>query len=352
VLDCIVDEALLNTDFLIPFWHSYVDDHITAIPEDKIQQVLDKLHEFDPKIKFTCEMESGQQLNYLDVTIHRSDEGKMITNWYHKPMASNRLLNFYSNHPQRMKFNVAKSFIRKIFRLSHKNFWKNNLLRIKSILKRNNYPDKIIDKLIRDVQCHKSRTGTDSYAYLSTNHTNLTTNLTANQTTQASQFSSLAYIPGLSESISNTCKEFVPEVQLAMRPHFKNSSMFTNLKSNIPRDEKSGVVYKIECADCSAVYIGETKQKLGARKNQHQYDCRKNVTKNSSALAIHANEQSHSFDFDNAKILKCERNKLKLQIQEVNQIIIHEKTACNKKTDKKDYTNAYINLIKTKDKNY
>ena len=63
---------------------------------------------------------------------------------------------------------------------------------------------------------------------------------------------------------------------------------------------------------------------------------------------MHANEKGHNFDFDQAKILKTEQNKIKLQIHEVNQIIIHEGTACNKKTDKKEYTNTYINLIKNR----
>ena len=308
------------------------------------------MHKFDNNIKFTFEIEnSQQQLNYLDLSINlsRFDDGKLITNWYHKQIASNRLLNFYLNHPQRMKFNVVKSFIRRVFRLSHKNFWNENLLRIKTILNRNNYPLTVVNKLIREVRCHKAQTGTESYAYLSVNKTS---NQTMNQS-RVAQFSSLAYIPGLSESISNTCKNFVPDVKLAMRPHLKNNSMFSNLKSKIPQDEKSGVVYKIDCADCQAVYIGETTQKLGTRKNQHMYDCRKDVTKNSTALAIHTSEQSHRFDFDNTKILKNEKNKLKLQIQEINQIVIHENTACNKKTDKKDYTNTYINLIKDKDKN-
>lgn len=57
-------------------------------------------------------------------------------------------------------------------------------------------------------------------------------------------------------------------------------------------------------------------------------------------------ENKHSFKFDEAKILVNERNKTKLQIHEVNQIIKFESNACNDKTDKKDYTNTYFNLIK------
>ena len=341
----IIDEALLKIEFLTPFWYSYVDDHITAIPEDKIDDVLNALHDFDPNIKFTYEIEEQQRLNYLDLSIYRNSTGGIMTNWYHKPIASNRLLNFYSNHPHKMKMNVAKAFIRKVFRVSHKSFWESNLLRIKEILSKNNYPEKLINKLISEVRCRKARTGTDSYAYLSINNTTAPKE-DANHTMQPQRFASLTYVPDLSESISKTFRHFVPDIKMAMRPHHKNNKMFANLKSKIPKDEKSGLVYKIDCADCEAVYIGETTQKFGMRKYQHKCDCKKQITKNSSALAMHAKENGHNFNFDEAKILKTERNKLKLQIHEVNQIIIHEDIACNKKTDKKEYTNTYINLIK------
>jgi len=245
-----------------------------------------------------------------------------------------------------MKINVVKGFIRKVFRVSHKSFWEGNLRRIRDVLAKNNYPDNLIQKLISDVRNCKARSGTDSYAYLSTNITTIPNSTqVADNTMQPQRYASLTYVPELSESISKTFQHFVPEVKMAMRPQHKNSSLFANLKSKIPQYEKSGVVYKINCADCNAVYIGETIQKFGTRKYQHKCDCNKQITKNSSALAMHATANKHNFDFEGAKILKTERNKLKLQIHEVNQIIIHEDTACNKKTDKKDFTNTYVNLI-------
>lgn len=344
-MDTIIDEAMLKLDFIPAFWCSYVDDHITAVPEDKIKQVADALHAFDEKIKFTFEVEQEKRLDYLDVSLHRDDSGKVITNWFHKPIASNRLLNFYSNHPKQMKFNVAKSFIRKIFQMSHKEFWTTNLQRIHEVLHKNNYPENVIKSLIAQVMKKKPIDASSSYAFLSrTRVGDETTNNDANNT--VNQYSSVAYVPGLSESISKCCKEFAPNLQLAMRPYKKNLSMFTNLKSRIKDDDKSGLVYKIECADCDAVYIGETIQKFGKRKGQHKNDCTKPLNKFSTALAKHARNKKHQFKFDDGKIMKREKNKTKLQIQEVNQIIKFESVACNEKTDKKDYTNAYINLIK------
>lgn len=92
---------------------------------------------FDVNIKFTYEKEDAMnnEINYLDVTVKRHHDGVISTNWYHKSMASNRLLNFYSAHPRRMKFNTAKNFIRKVFAFSHKSHWKENLVRAKIIFR-------------------------------------------------------------------------------------------------------------------------------------------------------------------------------------------------------------------------
>lgn len=49
------------------------------------------------------------------------------------------------------------------------------------------------------------------------------------------------------------------------------------------------------------------------------------------------------FQFDGVKILV---NKTKLQIEKVNQIIRFEKTSCNDKNNKMDFSNNYFNLIK------
>lgn len=63
-------------------------------------------------------------------------------------------------------------------------------------------------------------------------------------------------------------------------------------------------------------------------------------------VARHAIENKPHFQFDGVEVLVNERNKAKLQIEEVSQIIKYESTACNDKSDKKDYSNNYYNLIK------
>lgn len=116
--------------------------------------------------------------------------------------------------------------------------------------------------------------------------------------------------------------------------------LFTNLKQKIPKTELSGCVYRIDCNDCPSCYIGETVQKLGARIKQHE------SLKEKTALKQHCDSKNHQFNFNDVKILKRERNKKRLQIQEVNHIVRNDNVTCNFKSDSQHIAPVYCNLIK------
>lgn len=112
-----------------------MDDHLVLCREEIIIVVLHHLNSFHPLIKFAHETEIGVSINYLDLTISRQNG----TNWYTKP-ASNRILNFYSAHPRHMIRNVAIYFAMKVFNYSDPQFHQNNMLRVREILMKNNFP--------------------------------------------------------------------------------------------------------------------------------------------------------------------------------------------------------------------
>jgi hypothetical protein len=93
------------------------------------------------------EPEVEGKLPYLDVELMRQDDGRILTKWYSKEMASNRMLNYQSNHPLQQKLNVASNLIKRVCDLTTINPPKENLPVIKNILVKNNYPDSLINKL-------------------------------------------------------------------------------------------------------------------------------------------------------------------------------------------------------------
>jgi len=60
-----------------------------------------------PTLKFTVECETNNQINFLDVTIHRTP-----TNWrfavYRKPTFTDTLIPYTSNHPTQHKHTTVR----------------------------------------------------------------------------------------------------------------------------------------------------------------------------------------------------------------------------------------------------
>lgn len=109
----------------------------------------------------------------------------------------------------------------------------------------------------------------------------------------------------------------------------------------------SGVVYLINCDDCPKCYIGETKNRLETRVDQHIASCREPIIKTPSALAFHSKTTGHKFNFelDKIGILQRERYKSRLMVQEAHHIIQNEDRACNLKSDSAHISPVYYNLI-------
>jgi hypothetical protein len=81
-------------------YYRYVDDillffytHIT-----NIQGVLQEFNTVHPKLQFTLEEEVNNRLNFLDITIIRSNDS-IQSNIYRKPMATNTFIPADSCHP-------------------------------------------------------------------------------------------------------------------------------------------------------------------------------------------------------------------------------------------------------------
>lgn len=118
----------------------YVDDSLWIIDKQAGKQAFDILNSFHPKIKFTLEEESSEGINFLDITITRLN-GQPITNWYKKPFASFRLLNYYSSHNKTCIRETCKAFVRSVLNLSHESLFAANKHLLIDILRVNNIPE-------------------------------------------------------------------------------------------------------------------------------------------------------------------------------------------------------------------
>ncbi len=365
VIEDIVDKTIQEMGLAPDFWSTYVDDHITSVPENMPEQILNKLNSFDEDVQFTMVTQDQQNksIEFLDLTVYNKGE-KLITKWYHKPIASNRILNFYSGHPKNMVMNVAKSFVRRVFTLSHRTFNEDNRRKIKEILTKNNFPAKTIENVIQQIWNSPRRNNSQqppsneiSYPFLNDTTIGLNTTTDLANTTivnhqptnqqERKKYAGMSYVPGLSEQISKKLKEFAPNLTIAPRPPEKVSKLFSDMKQKLSPGQCSCVVYGIPCGNCPLWYFGETTWSVNNRcKLGHQKDLRNIKSKpKATALVHHTNTTKHQFNFDGKKVMKNVRSRRTLKIHEANQIIMNEHKAVNFKKDSEHVSPEFYNLI-------
>ena len=112
----------------------------------------------------------------------------------------------------------------------------------------------------------------------------------------------------------------------------------TKGKDKTPRDMQTNCVYKVECADCFATYVGQTKRRLHIRNYEHQHSPR-------SVINNHCTSLNHKFEFGKIKVLDIESNTRKRQISEMLEIGL-SKNSINQQTDIRKLHTPYCSLFK------
>lgn len=149
-MDRAVERLLANIP-TISFIKVFVDDTMVAMNNKDIPKALHVLNSFQKdKVRFTVELENdNQSINFLNTTLTRQ-RTRIITNWYRKPFASGRLVNYYSSHKSSTILATAAAFIRTILALSSPEHFAANRLKVIDTLRLNSFPEDIISFLVHD----------------------------------------------------------------------------------------------------------------------------------------------------------------------------------------------------------
>lgn len=306
----------------------YVDDIFAIVKKDAITDTLNTLNSFHSQIQFTMEKENNNRLPYLDVTIIR--QGNLLKlDWYQKPTASGRLINFYSKHPKRVIINTATNFIRRVLNISDKEYHKTNINKIKDILTMNDFPYKTINDLIKKTKNYIPKDEPPKI------------------------YKGITYIPGLSERIKGSNIYDTDKFNLAPKTNNTLNKLFHNTKSKLKKEEKSNVIYKIECDGdgsniCPKVYVGTTKTKLKTRLSSHKSDLKAldKPLEQKTALAAHCAQNNHKPNFNTVKILQEETNYSRRFTLEMLHIIdVPAQKRLNYKQDVERCAHIYRHLV-------
>jgi len=242
----------------------------------------------------------GDIISFLDLTLIKKDNA-LTFDWFRKPSFSGRFLNFHSHHPFPHKRSTIYSLIDRVIQLSHPDFHKNNFDHIIRILLDNGYPLELIFTSIR------RRLYTRSY-----------TNVSRDRKEVEKPTHLYFTIPYVS-SVANKFIQFFKNItfcKLAFSCSNKLNRFIKVHKDALPISSLSNVVYQINCMDCDATYVGQTKRTLYTRVSEHRSHLKRNPAQN-SVITDHRVNFKHDFDWDKVKVLDKETNYNKRLISEM-----------------------------------
>ena len=276
VMEDVEERALASYDIQLPFWKRYVDDVFTVVCVDRVQHLLEHLNSIECSIQFTVEVENDGELPFLDVNVYRGSDGSLNTSVHRKPTHTDRYLDFSSHHPFSHKRAVVCTLSSRVSTHSSSERDRiNETSHVTSALRLNGYPQSFI-------QSSQSP------------HTVL-----PSSTPEYKACAIIPYVRGVSECIKRILTPL--QIRVCYKPFQTFRQLLSRPKHRVPELQRSGVIYKIPCANCPMVYIGQTGRRLCQRLSEHKRAVRA-ADFNSSALAEHAWSAS-PVDWENTCVL-------------------------------------------------
>ena len=331
VMQDIENNALCLLEIRLPFFLRYVDDIVCAVPSERVDHVLEVFNSIHPRLQFTIEIGVNDELSFLDLNLILNNE-QLIFNWYHKPTFSGRYLNFYSQHPLCQKRGTIIGLIDRVLYLSHPKFHSDNFKFIMEILIKNNYPIDFIFRTIRD---------RIKSVIQKINIPNNVHNDQKNRNDRGPSYFTVPYFDNVSNKFRDITRDI--DVRISFFSLNKLNNIIKTHKDKLSHTSHSNIVYKINCNDCNASYVGQTGRQLNTRIKEHRNHINRN-TSTKSVITEHKINFQHEFDWDNIEILDHEPNYHKRLVSEMIHIK-RQKNSINMQTDTESLHQSYFNVI-------
>ena len=112
VMQNIEEQALATYSETLPLSLRYVDDTITAVHKNKIDEFHEHLNKQNTSIQFTKEIEEHGKIPFLDCLVTR-ENNTLQTTVYRKPTHTDRLLHQTSYNPTSHKATTVRTLTRR-----------------------------------------------------------------------------------------------------------------------------------------------------------------------------------------------------------------------------------------------
>ena len=233
--------ALTTTSNPPKVWERFIDDVFLIIKKSSLEGFSNHVNGLHDQIKFTIEMETNSRILFLDTLIKRNDNGSISILVYRKSTHTDQYLNFHSNHQVSA---VKESVVSALFTRAGNIISEPTDLRTENeciikVLTDNDYNKQIITKVRRNIEKR--------------NHNNVQTK----EDKEYVGYINLPYIAGTSEILRRIFQKHKFRSTFYSIDTLRKT--LSNPKDKIEKGKQNNIVYKIPCADCNAVYIGESK---------------------------------------------------------------------------------------------
>ena len=208
------------------------------------------------------EEESNGELAFLDALL-KQNNGEISVLVYRKPTHTDQYLHYSSHHQTSCKESVVSSLFNRAYSIitNRDDLHKENG-RIKQVLKENGYRESIINKIFRRITNNHSLSQSQQL-----------TQATAIQEEKIRISINLPYVEGTSEKLRRI-----------LRSHKIISTFYTEMtckrkllckpKDRVATEDKNNIVHEIDCSNCQAVYLGESKRSLKSPSDEHKRSVR------------------------------------------------------------------------------
>jgi hypothetical protein len=282
------------------FWRRFVDETFTIVKKDaNIKNLIEILNSFDKEIVFTYEEEKKNSLPFFDINITRLPTNNLpinssnslphsssnnlpnntfksfSTTIYRKPTYTGSIMKWNSFVRHAYKVSTISSMVYRAIKICSTNYLMHEEFEfIENICIENGYPEGFIKAQIRKTlgKSYDKINGTNEYS--SKRKTN-TENL--NSIKKEEVFIDIPFYgkptEGFRKRFTNLAKSLNPNINIQpiLRP-LPSLSKYFPIKDPIPNEHQSNIVYKINCTECKASYIGKTERQAIRRFQEHGAD--------------------------------------------------------------------------------
>lgn len=267
---------------LVDLWFRYVDDTFTFIKKGEVDRIIQILNSFHEGIKFTFEKESNDSIAFLDVTVLKKTDGSFDTDIHQKKTDTDIYLNWNSFAPKSWKIGTIKGLIRRaILICSTEEYRKREVEYLRKVFKQNNFPSRVINKVIHEVQTKMMNVGpeqTQEPPIVTEESLSTTASLVSEPQSKEPIYTPFICLPykgkpgeEILKPLRNTLRKSLP-ANVQPRIIFKGKKLgsYFRVKDKVPVQHESNLIYAFKPgAENITDYVGETKVRIGTRMYEH-----------------------------------------------------------------------------------